>query len=63
MPNTQQNNIQNETEQIIEEINSFQDVLKKKEKSLIQFQKGLLQIRKIRLKKGKRADLSQTKNI
>ena len=25
MPNTQQNNIQNETEQIIEEINSFQD--------------------------------------
>ena len=37
MSNTQQNNIQNEIEQIIEEINSFQEVLKKKEKSLIQF--------------------------
>ena len=46
MPNTQQNNIQNE-------INLLQDRLKKKEKSLNQFQNGLKQIGRIRVKKDK----------
>ena len=32
MPNTQQNNVQNETEQTNKEINLLQDMLKKKEK-------------------------------
>ena len=40
MPNTQQNNIQNETEQI-----------HKNKKSLNQFQYGLMQIKKIQVKK------------
>ena len=63
MPNTQQNNIQNEIEQINNEINLLQDRLKKKEKSLTQFQNGLIHIRRIRVKKGQRTDLSQTKEI
>ena len=46
MPNTQQNNIQNE-------INLLQDRLKKNEKSLNQFQNGLKQIGRIRVKKDK----------
>ena len=46
MPNTQQNNIQNE-------INLLQDRLKKYEKSLNQFQNGLKQIGRIRVKKDK----------
>ena len=46
MPNTQQNNIQNE-------INLLQDRLKKNEKSLNQFQNGLKQIGRIRAKKDK----------
>ena len=50
MPNTQQNN---EIEHINKEINLLQDRLKKKEKSLNQFQYGLRHIRKIRLKKEK----------
>ena len=54
MPNTQQNNIQNEIEQINNEINLLQDRLKKKEKSLTQFQNGLIHIRRIRVKKGQR---------
>ena len=60
MPNTQQNN---EIEHINTEISLLQDRLKKKEKSLNQWQHGLRHIRKIRLKKGKRTDLSQTKKI
>ena len=56
MPNTQQNNIQNE-------INLLQDRLKKNEKSLNQFQNGLMQIGRIRVKKGQRTNLSQTKKI
>ena len=60
MPNTQQNN---EIEHINTEISLLQDRLKKKEKSLNQCQHGLRHIRKIRLKKGKRTDLSQTKKI
>ena len=60
MPNTQQNN---EIEHINKEINLLQDRLKKNEKSLNQFQNGLRHIRKIRVKKGKRTDLSQTRKI
>ena len=63
MPNTQQNNIQNDIEQINNEINLLQDRLKKNEKSLTQFQNGLMHIRRIRVKKGQRTDLSQTKEI
>ena len=53
MSNTQQNNIQNEIEQIKKEIDLLQDRLKKNEKSLNQFQNGLMHIRKIRVKKDK----------
>ena len=63
MPNTQQKNIQNEIEQIKKEIDLLQDRLKKNEKSLNQFQNGLMHIRRIRVKKGQRIDLSQTKEI
>ena len=63
MPNTQQNNIQNKIEQIKKEINLLQDRLKNNEKSINQFQNGLRQIRKIRVKRGKRKDLSQAKKI
>ena len=41
----------------------MQDRLKKNEKNLNQFQNWLRHIRKIRVKKGKRADLSQPKKI
>ena len=60
MPNTQQNN---EIDHMNKEINLLQDRLKKNEKSLNQFQNGLMQIKRIRLKKGQRMDLSQTKKI
>ena len=60
MPNLQQNN---EIEHINKEINLLQDLLKKYEKSQSQFQNGLMQIRRIRVKIGKRTDLSQTKKI
>ena len=63
MPSIQQNNIQNEIEQINKEINLLQDRLKKNEKSQNQFQNGLRRTRKIQVKKGKRADLSQAKKI
>ena len=52
MPNTQQNNIHNEIKQINKEINLLQDRLKKNEKSQNQFQNGLMQIGRIRVKKG-----------
>ena len=58
MPKTQENNMLNEIKQVNKEINLLQDRLKKNEKSLNQFQNGLLQI-----KKGQRTDLSQTKKI
>ena len=61
MPNLQQNNIQNEIEQINKEINLLQDRLTKNKKSLNQFQNRLMQIRRIRVKKGQRKYLSQTK--
>ena len=60
MPNTQQNN---EIDHMNKEINLLQDRLKKNEKSLNQFQNGLIYINKIRVKKGQRTDLSQTKEI
>ena len=63
MPNLQQNNIQNEIEQIKKEIDLLQDRLKKNEKSQNQFQNGLMHVRKTRVKKGQRTDLSQTKEI
>ena len=63
MPNTQQNNVQNEIEQTNREINLLQDMLKKKEKSLNQFQNGLLQIGRIRVKKGQRTYRSKTKKM
>ena len=53
MPNLQEINIQNEIEQINEEINLLQDRLKKNEKSRNQFQNGLKQISRIRVKKDK----------
>ena len=60
MSNTKQNN---EIEHIKKEINLLQDLLKKNEKSLNQFQYGLMRIKKIRVKKGQRTNLSQTKKI
>ena len=51
MPNTQQNN---EIEQ---------DLLMKNEKSLNQFQNGLMWIKRIWAKKGQKTNLSQTKKI
>ena len=60
MPNTQQNN---EIKHINKEINLLQDLLKKNEKILIHFQNGLMQIRRIRVKKGQKTNLSQTKKI
>ena len=41
----------------------MQGRLKKNEKSLKHIQNGLMQIKRIRLKKGQRTDLSQTKKI
>ena len=61
MSNTQQNNIQNEIEQIKKEIDLLQDRLKKIEKSQNQFWNGLLEIKRIRVKKGQRSDFSKTK--
>ena len=58
MPNTQQNNIQNEIDQLSKEIKLLQDRLKKNNKSLNEFQNGLMHIRRIRVKKGQRTDLS-----
>ena len=60
MPNKQQNN---EIEHINKEINLLQDLLKKNEKTQNQFQNGLMQIGRIRVKKGQRRNLSQTKKI
>ena len=60
MPNTKQNN---EIEHINKETNLLQDRLKKIEKSLNQLQNGLMQIGKIRVKKGQITNLSQTTKI
>ena len=53
MSNLQKDNIQNEIDQINKEINLLQDRLKKNEKSLNQFKNGLMQTRRIRVKKDK----------
>ena len=60
MPNINQNN---EIENINKEISLLQDRLKINEKSLNQFQNGLMQIGRIRVKKGKSTDISQTKKM
>ena len=58
MPNTQQNN---EIEHINKEINLSQDILKKNKISQNQFQNGLMQIGRIRLKKDKEQILLKLK--
>ena len=45
--------MQNKTEQIKEEINLLQDRLNKNKKSLNQFQNGLMQIKRIQVKKAR----------
>ena len=57
MPNPQQNKL----EHFKKEIDLLQDRLKKNEKSQNQFKNGLMHIGSIRVKKGQRTDLSQTK--
>ena len=58
IPNTKQNN---GIEHINKETNLLQDRLKNNEKSLNLFQNGLIQIARIRVKKGQMKNLSQTK--
>ena len=60
MPNISQNN---EIEHINKKISLLQDRLKIKKKRLNQFQNALTKIRRIRVKQGQRANLSQTKKI
>ena len=60
MTNTKQNNV---IEHINKEISLLQDRLKINEKSLNQFQNGLMQIGRIQVRKGQRTYLSQTKKI
>ena len=58
MPNPQQNERQNKIEQTKKEINLLQDRLNKNKKSLNQFQNGLMQIKRIQVKKTQRPDFS-----
>ena len=60
MPNINQNN---EFEPINKEINLLEDLLKKNEKSKNQFQNGLMEIGRIRVKQRQKINLSQTKKI
>ena len=60
MLNTEQNN---EIEHINKEINLLEDRPKKNEKSQSHFQNGLMQIKRIWIKKGRRTNLYQTKII
>ena len=60
MPNISQNN---EIEHISKEISLLEDRLKINEKSLNQFQNGLMRIGRIRVKQGQRTNLSQIKKI
>ena len=60
MSNISQNN---EIEHINKKISLLQDRLKIKKKRLNQFQNALTKIRRIRVKQGQRANLSQTKKI
>ena len=56
-------NQNNEIEHINKEISLLQDRHKINEKSLNQFQIGLMLIGRIRVKQGQRTNLSQTKKI
>ena len=60
MPNISQNN---EIKHINKEISLLQHILKINEKSLNQFQNGLMQIGRIQVKQGQRTNLFQTKKI
>ena len=60
MSNIKQNN---EIENINKEVSLLQDRLKINEKSLNQFQNGLMRIGRIQVKQGQRTNLSQTKKI
>ena len=60
MPNTKQNN---EIEHINKEISLLQDRLKINEKSLNQFQNGLMRIGRLRVKQGQRTNPSKTKKV
>ena len=60
MPNINQNN---EIEHVNKDISLLQDRLKINEKSLNQFQNGLMQIGRIRVKQGQRTNFSQTKKM
>ena len=53
----------NEIEHINKEISLLQDRLKINEKSKNQFQNGLMEIGRIRVKQGQKKNLSQTKKI
>ena len=63
MPNPQQNKMQNKTEQIKEEINLLQDRLNRNKKSLNQFQNGLMQIKRIQVKKARFFSNQKIQNI
>ena len=60
MPNISQNN---KIEHINKEISLLQDRLQVNEKSLNQFQNGLMQIGRTRVKQGQKTNLFQTKRI
>ena len=53
----------NEIEYINKEINLLQDRLKINEKTLNQFQNGLMRIGRIQVKQGQRTNLSQNTKI
>ena len=53
----------NGTESINREVSLLQDILKINKKSLNQFQNGLRQIGRLRLKQGQKTNLSKTKKI
>ena len=60
MPNTKQNN---EIEHINKEISLLQDRLKINGKSKNQFQNGLMEIGRMRVKQRQKTNLSQTKKM
>ena len=60
MPNKKQNN---EIEHVNKEISWLQNRRKINEKSKNQFQNGLMEIGRIRVKQGQKTNLSQTKKI
>ena len=60
MSNTKQNN---EIEHTNKEISLLQDRLKINEKSKNQFQNVLMRIRRLRVKQGQKANISETKKL